>query len=99
MRLAVLRERRAGEARVAATPDTVKKLIGLGLTVVVEAGAGLSAAISDEDFKAAGAEIAADAQAAARGPFGALGLLAWAAVGLPFAIGLYIAIQKAAPLF
>jgi MFS family permease len=42
---------------------------------------------------------AADAQAAARGPFGALGLLAWAAVGLPFAIGLYIAIQKAAPLF
>jgi NAD(P) transhydrogenase subunit alpha len=67
MRLAVLRERRAGEARVAATPDTVKKLIGLGLTVVVEAGAGLSAAISDEDFKAAGAEIAADAQAALQG--------------------------------
>jgi H+-translocating NAD(P) transhydrogenase subunit alpha len=67
MRLAVLRERRAGEARVAATPDTVKKLIGLGLTVAVEAGAGLSAAISDEDFKAAGAEIAADAQAALQG--------------------------------
>jgi H+-translocating NAD(P) transhydrogenase subunit alpha len=67
MRLAVLRERRAGEARVAATPDTVKKLIGLGLTVAVEAGAGLTAAISDEDFKAAGAEIAADAQAALQG--------------------------------
>jgi H+-translocating NAD(P) transhydrogenase subunit alpha len=67
MRLAVLRERRAGEARVAATPDTVKKLIGLGLTVAVEAGAGLSAAISDEDFKAAGAEIAVDAQAALQG--------------------------------
>lgn len=67
MRLAVLRERRAGEARVAATPDTVKKLIGLGLTIAVEAGAGLSAAISDEDFKAAGAEIAADAQAALQG--------------------------------
>jgi H+-translocating NAD(P) transhydrogenase subunit alpha len=67
MRLAVLRERRAGEARVAATPDTVKKLIGLGLTVAVEAGAGLTAAISDEEFKAAGAEIAADAQAALQG--------------------------------
>jgi NAD(P) transhydrogenase subunit alpha len=67
MRLAVLRERRAGEARVAATPDTVKKLIGLGLTVAVEAGAGLSAAISDEEYKAAGAEIAADAQAALQG--------------------------------
>jgi H+-translocating NAD(P) transhydrogenase subunit alpha len=67
MRLAVLRERRAGEARVAATPDTVKKLTGLGLTVAVEAGAGLTAAISDEEFKAAGAEIAADAQAALQG--------------------------------
>lgn len=67
MRLAVLRERQAGETRVAATPDTVKKLIGLGLTVAVEAGAGLHAAISDEDFKAAGAEIAADAQAALQG--------------------------------
>ncbi len=67
MRLAVLRERRAGEARVAATPDTVKKLIGLGLTVAVEAGAGLTAAISDAEFKAAGAEIAADAKAALQG--------------------------------
>ena len=36
MRLAVLKERRAAETRVAATPDTVKKLIGLGLTVAVE---------------------------------------------------------------
>src|ERR1700735_5012590 len=67
MRLAVLRERQAGETRVAATPDTVKKLIGLGLTVAVETGAGLTAAISDEEFKAAGAEIAADAQAALQG--------------------------------
>ena len=40
MRLAVLKERRASETRVAATPDTVKRLIGLGLTVAVEAGAG-----------------------------------------------------------
>jgi NAD(P) transhydrogenase subunit alpha len=61
MRLAVLKERRAGEARVAATPDTVKKLMALGVSVAVETGAGISAAISDEEFVAAGAEIAADA--------------------------------------
>jgi NAD(P) transhydrogenase subunit alpha len=64
MRLAVLKERRAGEARVAATPDTVKKLLALGLTVAVEAGAGIGASISDEEFAAAGAEIVADAAAA-----------------------------------
>jgi NAD(P) transhydrogenase subunit alpha len=60
MRLAVLKERRMPEARVAATPDTVKRLIGLGLTVAVETGAGAGASISDADFVAAGAEIAAD---------------------------------------
>ena len=67
MRLAVLKERRPGENRVAATPDTVKKLIALGLTVAVEAGAGLSAAIADADFSAAGAEIAPDAAIALAG--------------------------------
>src|SRR5271165_2020374 len=61
MRLAVLKERRAAETRVAATPETVKKLVGLGLTVAVEAGAGASASLSDADFAAAGAEIAPDA--------------------------------------
>jgi NAD(P) transhydrogenase subunit alpha len=64
MRLAVLKECGAFETRVAATPDTVKKLIGLGLTVAVESGAGLSAAISDADFHAAGAEISPDSAAA-----------------------------------
>ena len=64
MRLAVLKERRAAETRVAATPDTIKKLVGLGLTVAVEAGAGEAASISDADFTAAGAEIAPDAAAA-----------------------------------
>src|SRR5271165_5456963 len=63
MRLAVLKERRAAETRVAATPETVKKLVGLGLTVAVEAGAGASASLSDADFAAAGAEIAPDAAA------------------------------------
>jgi NAD(P) transhydrogenase subunit alpha len=60
MRLAVLKERRPAETRVAATPDTVKKLIGLGLTDAEESGAGASASISDAEFAAAGAEIAAD---------------------------------------
>ncbi len=67
MRLAVLKERQPGEARVAATPDTVKKLIALGLSVAVEAGAGVTAAISDAEFQAAGAEVAADAAAALAG--------------------------------
>src|SRR5271166_4560822 len=67
MRLAVLKERRAAETRVAATPETVKKLVGLGLTVTVEAGAGLAAAIEDADYAAAGAEIAPDAAAALAG--------------------------------
>ncbi len=41
---------------------------------------------------------AADAEAAARGSFGILGVIAWLAVGVPFAIGLCIALQKAAAL-
>jgi NAD(P) transhydrogenase subunit alpha len=67
MRVAVLRERRAAETRVAATPETVKKLGGMGCTVAVEAGAGLSAGIPDAAFKDAGAEIAADPAAALAG--------------------------------
>ena len=64
MRLAVLKENRPAEARVAATADTVKKLVALGLTVAVETGAGTASAVSDADFRAAGAEIAADAATA-----------------------------------
>ena len=67
MRLAVLKERRLPEARVAATPETVKRLIGLGLTVAVETGAGALASIPDSEFSAAGAEIAADPAAALAG--------------------------------
>jgi len=67
MRLAVLKERRANETRVAATPETVKRLVGLGLQVAVEAGAGQGASIADSDFAAAGAEIAADAAVAVAG--------------------------------
>jgi len=67
MRLAVLKERRPGEARVAATPETVKKLKALGLDVAVEAGAGAASAIPDAEFAAAGAQIAPDAAAALAG--------------------------------
>ena len=61
MKLAILKERRAGEARVAATPESVKKLKNLGLDVLVEAGAGAGARISDADFEAAGAVVTPDA--------------------------------------
>ena len=63
MKIAVPKERRAGEARVAASPETVKKFVQMGLDVIVESGAGEGASMSDEVFKEAGATIAADAQA------------------------------------
>ena len=67
MRVAVLKERRSGETRVAATPETVKKYIGLGLEVAVEKGAGIASGITDEAFAEAGAQMAADAAAALEG--------------------------------
>ena len=57
MRIAVLRETADAERRVAATPETVKKLIALGATVAVEVGAGLGANIADAAFADAGASI------------------------------------------
>ena len=56
-KIAVLKERASGEARVAATAETVKKFVSLGATVSVETGAGLSAGVSDADYTAAGAKI------------------------------------------
>ena len=67
MKLAVLTERRHGETRVAATPETVKKYIGMGLEVAVEAGAGLASGFTDAAYAEAGAAIAADAAAALAG--------------------------------
>jgi NAD(P) transhydrogenase subunit alpha len=61
MRLAVPKETREGETRVAATPESVKKFKSLGLDVVVQAGAGAGAKIADADYTAAGALIAPDA--------------------------------------
>jgi NAD(P) transhydrogenase subunit alpha len=60
LKIAVLKESASGETRVAATPETVKKIVGLGHTVTVEPGAGERASFPDEQFKAAGAEISAD---------------------------------------
>ena len=57
MKIAVLKERRPYERRVAATPDTVKKYRALGYEVVVEAGAGAQASFSEEQYAAAGATI------------------------------------------
>ncbi len=62
MKIAIPKERRTGELRVAASPDTVKKFIGLGFSVAVEAGAGSGSAVPDEAFQAAGASLVADAK-------------------------------------
>ena len=67
MKIAVLKERRPDEARVAATPDTVKKFKGLGVDITVEAGAGAQSYFSDDEYSAAGATIAADAAKALDG--------------------------------
>src|SRR5271156_5084620 len=63
-RIAVIRERRASETRVAATPETVRKLIGLGAAVSIETGAGAGCSIPDADYAAAGATLAASASEA-----------------------------------
>ena len=64
MKISIAKERRAQERRVAATPDTVKRLVGMGLDVVVESGAGAGGSFPDSAYEAAGAKIAGDAAAA-----------------------------------
>lgn len=64
MKIAIPKEQRPDEARVAASPETVKKLVNLGFEVTVETGAGLGAAIPDAAYEKAGAAIAADATVA-----------------------------------
>jgi NAD(P) transhydrogenase subunit alpha len=76
VKIAVVKESEAGERRVAATPETVKKFIALGARVSVEAGAGAGATIADADYEAAGAAVGsrgevlkeADAVLAVQGP-------------------------------
>ncbi|WP_404300817.1 Re/Si-specific NAD(P)(+) transhydrogenase subunit alpha [Alicycliphilus denitrificans] len=62
-RIGVPRETFPGEKRVATVPDVVEKLIKLGFTVSVEAGAGEAANFSDDAYRAAGAQVLPDAAA------------------------------------
>ena len=62
MQIGIIKERRLDEKRVAATPDTVKKFIAMGLKVNIEKGAGITAAITDQEYAEAGASILDDAQ-------------------------------------
>ena len=67
MKVAVLKETRPGELRVALVPKDVKTLAKLGLEVVVETGAGLTSATSDEEYVAAGAKVVTTAAEALKG--------------------------------
>ena len=57
MRIAVAKEIRSGEARVALVPDIISKLTKAGLEVVIEAGAGVASGFQDSEFTAAGATV------------------------------------------
>ena len=57
MHIGVPAETVAGETRVAATPETVKKIMAQGHTVAVQSGAGVSASVTDAAYEAAGAQI------------------------------------------
>ncbi|MGC8463397.1 MAG: Re/Si-specific NAD(P)(+) transhydrogenase subunit alpha [Acidimicrobiales bacterium] len=73
MKLAVRKELFPGETRVAIVPEVAKKLVGSGVEVVVEQGAGSSARFSDDAYRDAGAEVVADVRAVV----GAGDVLAW----------------------
>ena len=60
MKVAVAAETDQAEPRVAASPETVKKMVGLGAEVLVARGAGAGSGVSDADFEAAGAKIGGD---------------------------------------
>jgi H+-translocating NAD(P) transhydrogenase subunit alpha len=63
MKIGIPREVYSGECRVAATPDTAKKLIALGFDVMIESDAGSAANLADEAFVTAGCQVVADASA------------------------------------
>jgi H+-translocating NAD(P) transhydrogenase subunit alpha len=65
--IAVTRERHQGETRCAVTPDTVKKFVGLGAAVSIEAGTGAGSSIPDADYAAAGATVKPDTRAVLEG--------------------------------
>ena len=57
MKVAIVKERRPYERRVAATPDSVKLMVGMGLRSTVETGAGAEAYFTDDAYSAAGATL------------------------------------------
>ncbi len=63
MQIGIIKETAAGETRVAATPETVKKIAAIpGMTIMLESGAGNASSLLDEAYAAAGATISASAQ-------------------------------------
>jgi len=67
MRIAVVKESSGSEPRVAASPDTVRRYVGLGAEVVVASGAGVASGVGDGEYEAAGAKVVADNAAAVSG--------------------------------
>ncbi len=63
MKIAIAKDKLAAEKRVAASPETVRKLIALGAEVFVVAGAGTGSSVSDDAYRAAGATVAAEDEA------------------------------------
>jgi H+-translocating NAD(P) transhydrogenase subunit alpha len=61
MQIGIPAETRSGETRVAATPETVKKLLAAGHAVLVQSGAGVAASMPDSEYAAVGAQIVASA--------------------------------------
>lgn len=81
MIVGVPKEPIAGENRVAQTPESVKQLVGLGLTVQVQKGAGVAAGYSDKDYEEAGAKLVASLNLQAVDVFAHVRPLATATVG------------------
>ena len=67
MKIAALKERTEGELRAAATPDSVKKFVALGATVMVESGFGAGSSYRDDDYRQAGATVSTDLAECCRG--------------------------------
>lgn len=63
MKITIAKEKLMAEKRVAASPETVKKLAALGAEVFVVTGAGMGASVTDEMFRAAGAKVVAEDEA------------------------------------
>ncbi|MCK0208013.1 Re/Si-specific NAD(P)(+) transhydrogenase subunit alpha [Starkeya koreensis] len=82
MRLAVLKEDLTVEPRVAGSPDTVRRYLGLGAEVFVASGAGLASGIGDGEYEGAGAKVVADNAAAVAGADIVLGVRRPAAAAL-----------------